>query len=477
MAGIGEKVGKVILLNLLILIPCPVWAATFTASSCSSEDVVAAISKASSGDTVIVPPGTCLWGQGGKSVNITKSIKLQGAGIDSTVINLAPDAPRYSTGTINISASNVLVTGFTITVPPGNTQATAFSVSGNNFRITGNKYVGTTGVCTGYFVYFGNCYGVIDNNQIIGSVGSQELIFGRGPSDAWQTENSIGKAENIFIEDNYFSGDGYVTDCNSNSKCVVRYNTISSQSKIDGHGKCTNTPARSVRNMEIYGNHWTLTSGYFTSIEVRGGTGMVFYNRSDNIGGASWMGLVDYATFQAICNGYTPGCCCPDDYPCDDQIGVGKDPKVAASEPYYLWNNRVGGSVWLAGRGDSQLSGSVCRNEDKCGAGYTTITQIQNNRDYYEFAPSFDGTSGTGCGPLASRPPTCTPGVGYWATDQSCSDLTGMVGAHPSRPIAGTLYKCTATDTWSPVYAPYTYPHPLRTESTLLPPRNLRIEK
>ena len=35
------------------------------------------------------------------------------------------------------------------------------------------------------------------------------------------------------------------------------------------------------------------------------------------------------------------------DYPIDDQIGTGKDPKVGGSEPMYLWNNRMtDGEPW-----------------------------------------------------------------------------------------------------------------------------------
>jgi hypothetical protein len=77
-----------------------------------------------------------------------------------------------------------------------------------------------------------------------------------------------------------------------------------------------------------------------------------------------------------------------------------------------------------------------------------------------------------GCGTLAKRPTTCSTGQGYWATNQSCTDLTGMVGAHPATPIAGTLYKCASTNTWVSIGSPLPYPHPLRAENnaTLSPP-------
>lgn len=104
----------------------------------------------------------------------------------------------------------------------------------------------------------------------------------------------------------------------------------------------------------------------------------------------------------------------------------------------------------------------------------TSDTPIVENTDVWlQHTGTFDGTGivanggGVGCGTLANRPATCTTGVAYWSTDQSCSDLTGMVGANPSTPISGTLYKCTATNTWEAYYKPYTYPHPLRGTITI----------
>jgi len=71
------------------------------------------------------------------------------------------------------------------------------------------------------------------------------------------------------------------------------------------------------------------------------------------------------------------------------------------------------------------------------------------NRDYYLELPNFkepvnfNGTAGIGQGRLSARPSTCTPVVGYWAIDTK------------------TLYTCTAKNTWTNFYTPYTYPHPL----------------
>lgn len=95
------------------------------------------------------------------------------------------------------------------------------------------------------------------------------------------------------------------------------------------------------------------------------------------------------------------------------------------------------------------------------------------NRDFFsestnqpaQTSPSspFDGTSGNGHGTLANRPITCSQGVGYWATDQGTWNQSGSGGQ-------GQLSVCTATNTWSPYYTPYTYPHPLTTGSLPPPP-------
>jgi hypothetical protein len=62
--------------------------------------------------------------------------------------------------------------------------------------------------------------------------------------------------------------------------------------------------------------------------------------------------------------------------------------------------------------------------------------------------------SGTGFGTFANAPPTCAAGVAYWATDQGNWNQSGSGGQ-------GQLYLCTATNTWTLSYTPYTYPHPL----------------
>jgi len=99
--------------------------------------------------------------------------------------------------------------------------------------------------------------------------------------------------------------------------------------------------------------------------------------------------ITDYAFSTYNCYGYSGTYCCPDNYPCDDQIGVGIDPKTAASEPAYFWGNtKSGGAAWdpIAGPrwdGDLGFDLTAAQSEDYCGPTYTAQTQIQADRDYY----------------------------------------------------------------------------------------------
>jgi hypothetical protein len=125
-------------------------------------------------------------------------------------------------------------------------------------------------------------------------------------------------------------------------------------------------------------------------------------------------------------------------------------PVSAASEvasPTYTWNNSFSG-------GGSAPSTAVV----------SFTSRVINKRDFYmenvsQAAQSsattpFDGstTIGMGHGTLANQPTTCTTGVGYFATDQGTWDQGGA---------GGVLDLCTATNTWTTSYTPYTYPHPL----------------
>ncbi|MFP4016525.1 MAG: DUF1573 domain-containing protein, partial [Halanaerobiales bacterium] len=333
-------------------------------------------------DIIYIPAGEFTWGEDRSYININKPVTLLGSGQGETIINISTEAGGYTAGTIRLNA-DATVKDMTIQTSESGNSGTAFSTSVDGFRISGIEYINRTQKVTGYFAYVGS-YGLIDNCDITGNTGNNELIFARGPSDSWQTEHTIGGADNLFIEDCIFRGVGYVTDINSNGRAVVRYNKIYGPMKVDGHGKCTNSPARGVRHMEIYKNHWVYNeSKTWPAIEFRGGTGVIYDNVADVVGNGGYLQLRDYA-FVTGCATFD-GCLCPEDYPIDDQIGVGKDPKVAASHPLYLWNNKKNGEEMPI----TDYIGTHCF--EACGEEFTLDDFIKEGRDYYILEAPLEG--------------------------------------------------------------------------------------
>ncbi|HVT74873.1 MAG TPA: peptidoglycan-binding domain-containing protein [Candidatus Paceibacterota bacterium] len=427
------------------------------ADSCSVPDVNTAYGYTYVGDTLSIPAGTCSNWSSSAGLFVGKAITVEGAGQGQTILNMDPATGSYANAAIVLGAG-ATIKSLTIQTDTGN-SGTAFSADGPGFRITDVKYVDRSGTNSGYFLFFtANAYsGLVDKNDITGNNGQMELIFGRGPTNAWQTNNTLGSSTNIFIENNVFKGVGYVSDCNANARCVVRNNTITAQNKIDAHGLCTNSsPARGVREMEVYNNYWTSSANAWTAIELRGGTGIVFGNKAPNLSqgaNAAWLYLTDYG-YQGSCGNFVQRQT-PNDYPIADQIGVGKDPKSAASEPYYVWGNLLGGAAWprnLATVDSAAIS--------LYGSTFTERDMIQSNRDFFADA-GFDTNTGVTSGVLASRPGTCSTGSGYWATDQGGNwDTSNGTSAD------GALYKCVSTNTWGLNYIPYAYPHYLSAAST-----------
>jgi hypothetical protein len=135
-------------------------------------------------------------------------------------------------------------------------------------------------------------------------------------------------------------------------------------------------------------------------------------------------------------------------------------------EPCYVWDSYKGNPV---------------RMHPGTGQGQTAL----ENRDYYNFnatwTPGKPLTTGVAVGALANRPTQCTPGtditgvtsnppgVAYWATDTGPANQNGAV--------SGTLYVCTATNTWTQYYQPYVYPHPVVSGAPSAPaaPKNLHV--
>jgi len=165
---------------------------------------------------------------------------------------------------------------------------------------------------------------------------------------------------------------------------------------------------------------------------------------------------------------------------------TGGTPTYGKSSPVAVFRN-------VSGHSGAKIDLSIRSN----GSPEYWDEHLVENRDYYnavsvnaQTSPTspFNGTIGIGHGTLANRPTTCTnltlqngdtgSGVMYWATDQGSWNQSGDGRG------SGVLYRCSATNTWTVHYTPYTYPHPLQTDSgggagDVTPPTaptNLRIQ-
>jgi len=428
---------RVILIIALLLMPCAAWGDTHAAASAAYDDVNTAIGLSETGDTVTVPAGDAEWTAANK-VTADKAITLKGAGIGSTNITLS------GAGALTVTAG-ASVTGFTFLLPDTYGQYASFSGAG--FRFTGNLWTASGEQHKGQ-LYVNQVYGLIDNNTFEKGASTNEMIFVRGPQDSWTTDDSIGTANNVFIENNTFSGSGYPS-FNSNARVVFRYNTITGNIKVDAHGKCTNSPNRGVRHYEIYNNLWTYVTQNQRMMEIRGGTGRIFNNQADV---EQYLLLRDYASIYTIdlCFGYKStdyppdgACGCPSLVPLDDMIGVGKDPKSRGSEPLYLWNN-TNFTLNLNANAPNEGCRTYCNETYGDAVDFVMSDIIVENTDYFNSETKPEAMSGYTpyqCPhPSTGLSGTCSPSIAGRAGYNLSSGVTGIgSGGTASMGAGGTL--------------------------------------
>jgi hypothetical protein len=475
-------------------------AATLTAATCQAADVQAAINASTSAaDIVKVPAGNCTWNQ---TVLIdNKGLTLRGAGIGQTNITDNGDLSAALIA-LNLSATNfVRVTGFTWIQSAAHSGSGIVSFIGAQgtlaFRFDHNRILITFGGARG--VYVTAVYGVIDHNilDVTAAVGSIQMITVDGSHQGndggitpWTQPLTFGTNKAVYVEDNvvtYGSEDEDSMDSYSGARIVYRFNTVTNAS-IGFHG--TDTGAlRSLFSAEEYGNTFTNNGTHVRSgIRLRGGTGLMWNNTFGGTKGYDsftpmiYRATVGTETFTwGYCDGtnWDLGSVNPSDigsrtaqaantgvrflaaepdtlcasgatctryldgagshgYPCRDQPGRTHNQVLA---PLYEWDNGAVHTVPFDG-GGAPPPGNV---------GTPLSNWLALNRDYYNYTTTFDGTAGTGQGPVSARPDTCTPLVAYWATDTR------------------TLYQCVTPDTWTEYYQPFVYPHPLTVTGQAVP--------
>jgi hypothetical protein len=425
--------------------------------------------------------------------NLTASSST--AKVELLTLNGTGDATYAASGTLMFS-------GTCTTSPPY-----CASIRVDNINWSAGTWGGP--ISDGAGVTINNVFGVIDHNSISETINPPVPLVqashsswqgvGNNGDNSFASADTFGTAQAIYMENNSIHGtqiiQNDVSPMGTNSggvRFVCRFNTLTN---FNGTGICSSHGTgwggrfRGMRQMEVYYNTASTGPQGCDALDgILSGTGYYLSNHMNAVSpgttGCNFFLSVDIARFiqngapWGPCHGTEPW----DQYPntstsaCLDQPGTGpgaagslfsiqspptlaSNPSVACAAPVNIcWPNPALDPIYEAGE---TITGGFEQAIQIATDG--TSTRVLSNRDVYgEVSQSaqtsatspFNGTVGTGYGTLANRPTTCTPGVGYWATDQ------GPWNNYNSQ--KGVLYTCNSGgNAWTATYTPYTYPHPL----------------
>ena len=366
------------------------------------------------------------------------------------------------------------------------------------------------------FTMFSAFNGVADHNVAFlrGESNGIRLYPEANGFTAWSQPTNFGNSNWFFMESNVTNG-GFINDCNQGGRMVLRYNSLSANANEgdtggwQGHQTSQGTPSLlGCRALEVYHNYVSNPTPSTQQSSVGGGgqTGLAWGNTitagynydlnfwlarslsSNNCGGGAGNagGCAAPPNGYGYCGSASSGVLSMWDgnsdstgYPCLSAPGRGQGDLLSGSSFPNITNTTAscvptsppGCSVWphqmlepWYSWDESIVSGNIASysnwNNNGPVANRDAYTQVSTSANTSPTSP-FNGTTGTGFGPAANRPTFCTAGPGgtfgvsptgsygvaYFATDANSGN--------------GELYVCTSTNTWTAIYTPYTYPHPL----------------
>ena len=313
---------------LLVLLPSPLFAGTYTAASCNYSDVNAVINgpthTLAAGDTITIPSGTCTW---------TSQLNVTVPNATSSSVVTTIQGQTTCTGSGDPAQNNLACTdGTTITDDvSGNNPALSIVVNATGaFRLTGLTFgssvevyhgtvnistnsgvcannpglridhVHTTGAATGDIEFDGCETGVVDHSYFHAANTDENLLriynggFWNNSTDSfghasWNDGPHFGSNAFIYIEQNLFDsapGADYqiIEDCSIGGRFVARFNTLGYHVVPYTHGTTGSGGAyRGCRTMEIYANNANWDSGNssdqdYTFMNMESGSGLLWGN-------------------------------------------------------------------------------------------------------------------------------------------------------------------------------------------------------
>ena len=394
--------------------------------------------------------GSATWNS---TLTITKGIYLIGGDGGTTVItggsgylisyspsDYSPNyAFRLSGFTFDANGDRILGLGSPPQPSVPFTLQTKVRIDHNIFKNSGSDTKGQA------IWNYGTLYGVVDNNTFDGINYAIANSFWVGGDEWWdnspQNIFEHGSSYYLYYEDNTFinmtgysgGADNTIANGEYSARYVFRYNTVINDAPtydlLEIHGQQGEGPESMAAcfGAEAYGNQMINGANTMCFWKQRSGQSLVFFNNAITSSNAYNM-----AYTSSICT-------CPVNHT-----------SLKVTHNSYWFNSR------------KNFTGELFNTYATGGLDCNDLEDIPTlGRDIF----SDNSSPGVGCG--STLPATCIPNQGYWLTCQSCNDLTGMVGKDPATPIEGSLYICTTPNTWTEYYTPYTYPHPLRGESTV----------
>lgn len=414
-------------------------ATTITALTCSQSDVATAIAAASSGDTVVVPSGSCSW----SGLSLNKAITLKGAGTGLTNITLTGN------NTFTKSSAGVMrIGGFSFSVAGGGDTNKPMQVGGSWQSAQPIVFQNNAFTVNGSGLFRVNIPGgVIFSHNTFNGQWDDSFLQLKDASDSqgsWTTADTIGTGDtngllNIYVEDNTFvGGSNQGIDCDDACRVVYRHNTLTN-SEFNSHG--WDSSLFGMRHFEIYNNKFlntqdsSQTANVNQSVWIRGGTGVIYNNSFDAIAGSFWGDKPEIRLNIRGAEDLRPqGTCAQVSYPVPHQLGQNFNGTSAFTDPIYVWGN-------------TSTSGTVD------GGGF----QIEANAAWNDF--------GGGANPCGFDWNTFFK----WGRDA----INKTLGT-PTLPTSGGSVEGIG-GTAKPGYTAYTYPHPLTTSAgtSVAPPTKL----